>query len=283
MEPKKPIKPVDDRPIPPPIYAQEQESEEEREDEVPEGVPTWYLSFSDMMTNMFVFFALLVSMGTIEQEKFRLMSESLRSAFGSEAKGSGGSHRRLEVIHGTAVVDESSVGSVDEVGALVNKEVGNIMTDVKQFVTKNKMGDKISAHTDYRGVVITISDIVLFPEGEARITSEGIKTIKQIFDMVKELDYEVKIEGHTDNTPIQTERFPSNWELASSRASDVARRLVEAGFPPEKIGVVGYAGFRPKVPNDSPEHRAMNRRIEVVFQRESIRRHMADLLQRPEE
>lgn len=77
------------------------------------------------------------------------------------------------------------------------------------------------------------------------------KTIDQVFDLLQQFNYDVRIEGHTDNSPIHTEQFPSNWELSASRAADVARLLVENGFPPEKLSVVGFAEFHPKVPNTS--------------------------------
>lgn len=268
-------------PAPPTRFIHEPEdSPEPVEEETVEGAPMWYLSFADMMTNMFVFFALLVAIGTVEQEKFKKVADSLRAAFGTEGKGEGGTFRQLDLIHGQTKIDQTSIHAVDEIGALVNKEVNNILTDVKQFVSGHKLGSKISAHSDERGAVITISDVVLFPQGEARITPEGIRIIKQIFEMLKDFDYEVKIEGHTDNSPIKTDRFPSNWELSASRASDVARMLVESGFPPNKLAVEGFAQYRPKVPNDTDEHRAMNRRIEVVFQQSSIRKHMVSFLQK---
>jgi len=112
------------------------------------------------------------------------------------------------------------------------------------------------------------------------MSPEGKKTLKQIFDLLEQFNYHVKIEGHTDNTPIHTEKFPSNWELSASRASNVARMLIEHGFPPEKVSVEGFAEFRPKVLNDSVKNRARNRRIEVVYQRGSIRKRMVDVLRK---
>ena len=88
----------------------------------------------------------------------------------------------------------------------------------------------------------------------------------------------MKIEGHTDNSPIRTDKFPSNWELSSARASNVARMLVDSGFPPSMLSVEGFAEFRPKLPNDNPQNRAVNRRIEIVYQRGSIRKKTVDIL-----
>ncbi|MDP7557162.1 MAG: OmpA family protein [Nitrospinaceae bacterium] len=90
----------------------------------------------------------------------------------------------------------------------------------------------------------------------------------------------MKIEGHTDNAPIRTAHFPSNWELSASRAAEVARMLVTAGFPGEKLSIEGFAQYRLKIPNDSPQSRVVNRRIETVYQRGSIRKNMIDVLRR---
>ena len=112
------------------------------------------------------------------------------------------------------------------------------------------------------------------------MTYTGDEIIKQVFDILQQFSYQVKIEGHTDNAPIRTERFPSNWELSASRAAEVARKLVSAGFPPVQLSIEAFAQYRPKVPNDSRQGRATNRRIEIVYQRGSIRKHMVDILRR---
>ena len=112
------------------------------------------------------------------------------------------------------------------------------------------------------------------------MTNAGNEIIKQVFDLLQQFSYQVKIEGHTDNVPIKTEQYPSNWELSAARAAEVARNLVHAGFPPTQLSIEAFAQYRPKVPNDSRQGRSTNRRIEIVYQRRSIRKHMADILRR---
>ncbi len=109
---------------------------------------------------------------------------------------------------------------------------------------------------------------------------KGTEVIRQVFDLLNQFNYDVKIEGHTDDTPIRTDRFPSNWELSASRAAEVARMFVEPGFSAENLSIEGLAQFRPKVPNTSPMNRATNRRIEIVYQRGSIRKQMVDIIRR---
>ncbi len=257
------------------------EEEEEEAEEGEEGAPAWVMTFADLVTLLMVFFILLFAMGTIEEQKFRQLKASLKAALGTEEIPEAGTREGLDVLKSPDdVLDEDTITAVDEVGAMVVKEVEEIASEVEDFVYKNKLAGQVEVSSDQRGTVITISDVVLFPPGKSRLTFAGKKTIQQVFDLLQQFNYDVRIEGHTDNSPIRTEQFPSNWELSASRAADVARMLVEEGFPPEKLSVVGFAEFQPKVPNTSPKNRAINRRIEIVYQRGSIRSKMIDVLRR---
>ena len=109
---------------------------------------------------------------------------------------------------------------------------------------------------------------------------EKNKQLEASLVQLKQFSYQVKIEGHTDNIDIRTKQYPSNWELSAARAAEVARKLVRAGFGPAKLSLEAFAQYRPKVPNDSRQGRATSRRIEIVYQRGSIRKHMVNILRR---
>ncbi len=257
------------------------EEEEDFEFEESRGVPPWIITFADMVTLLMVFFILLFAIGNVEQEKWRDIKESLREALGADSIEELGTRQGLDVVKQVQTqVDEKTVHAVDEVGAMVNREMEDIISEVEEFVFKNKLSGEVRVSSDPRGAVITISDVVLFPPGSAEMTPQGRKTLRQVFDVLKQFQYNVKIEGHTDNTPIHTLRYPSNWELSAFRASEVAHMMIDDGFPPERLSVEGFAEFRPKVPNTSAENRAINRRIEVVYQRGSIRQRMVKILNR---
>lgn len=257
------------------------EEEEDFEFEESRGVPPWIITFADMVTLLMVFFILLFAIGNVEQEKWRDIKESLREALGADSIEELGTRQGLDVVKQVqTLVDEKTVHAVDEVGAMVNREMEDIISEVEEFVFKNKLSGEVRVSSDPRGAVITISDVVLFPPGSAEMTPQGRKTLRQVFDVLKQFQYNVKIEGHTDNTPIHTLRYPSNWELSAFRASEVAHMMIDDGFPPERLSVEGFAEFRPKVPNTSAENRAINRRIEVVYQRGSIRQRMVKILNR---
>ena len=261
-----------------PEYEENLDDEIEFDTEETRSIPPWVITFADMVTLLMVFFILLFAIGTIEQEKWRQLKESLREALGADAIEEMGTRQGLDVIK--TQVDEQTVHAVDEVGAMVNREMEDIISEVEEFVFKNKLSGEVRVSSDERGAVITISDVVLFPAGSADMTPKGRSTLRQVFEVLKQFNYNVKVEGHTDNTPIHTLRYPSNWELSASRAAEVAHMLIDDGYPPQRLSVEGFAEFRPKVPNTGPENRAINRRIEVVYQRGSIRKHMVQILNR---
>lgn len=245
-------------------------------DEPDEGTPPWVMTFADLVTLLMVFFILLFAMGTIEDEKWRLIKASLKSALGEDVIPEAGTREGLDVIKD--LVAETVVIGVDEVGAMVAKEIEDIASDVEEFVYKNKLAGLVEVSSDERGAIITVSDTVLFPPGAAKVSLPGQSILKRVFDLLRQFDYDVKIEGHTDDIPIATEQYPSNWELSAARAAQVARMLVKEGFPPEKLSVEGFAEFHPKVPNSGASNRAVNRRIEIVYQRGSIKKRMIDIL-----
>lgn len=244
------------------------------------GIAPWVITFADMVTLLMVFFILLFAMGTIEEQKFKQLRDSLRAALGTQEVSELGTREGLDVIKDfeKMQMDKKTIHAVDEVGAMVAKEVKEITSEVEEFVYKNKLSGQVQVSEGERGAVITISDVVLFPPGQARMTYKGKETLKDVFALLQQFNYDVKIEGHTDDTPIRTDRFPSNWELSAGRAAEVARMLIAEGFPPEKLSVEGFAEYRPKVPNTSARNRAINRRIEIVYQRGSIRQRMVNLL-----
>jgi chemotaxis protein MotB len=113
-------------------------------------------------------------------------------------------------------------------------------------------------------LTVRMAEKVLFPSGSATVSAAGKKTLAAIGDALKDVKGRIiRVEGHTDNVPIKTARFPSNWELSSARAIAVVRILQQRGVDPTLLGAAGYAEYQPIAPNDTPEGRAQNRRIEV--------------------
>jgi len=117
-----------------------------------------------------------------------------------------------------------------------------------------------------RGLIVRFAEQVFFDLGEATLKPEAMTALRKIAPVLKELPNALRVEGHTDNWPIRTERFPSNWELSVHRATNVVRFLIEEqGFDPDRLSAAGYAEYRPIRPNDTAENRAVNRRVDIVI------------------
>jgi chemotaxis protein MotB len=113
--------------------------------------------------------------------------------------------------------------------------------------------------------MITLQDAILFHSGIAEINSRAYPTLDGIIANIKDMSHPIRIEGHTDDDPIHTGRYPSNWELSTARAVNVLKYFVDKGkTPPERLSAVGYGESRSVFPNDTPEHKAKNRRVEIV-------------------
>lgn len=115
------------------------------------------------------------------------------------------------------------------------------------------------------GVVVSLSEAGFFAPGDALIGSEAESVIETLAASVRENKTRIRIEGHTDSTPISNARYPSNWELSTARASSVLSKLIDHGIQPERLSAAGYGGFQPIAENSTPEGRAQNRRVDIVI------------------
>lgn len=244
------------------------------EDEAEEA-PAWITTFSDLMSLLLTFFVLLFSMASLNEQKFKQVLESIQSALGVEQVPQAGTREGLEML---SKESKAQPDAVDELGGMVQKELDQIKSEVEEFIMKNKLGGQVRAEVDGRGAVITISDVVIFPVGEAEVTPSGLKVLDKIVDILKQFPYRVRVEGHTDNIPIHTPKYPSNWELSTARAARIVRYFIEHGIDPQRLSAEGFAHYRPIASNDTPEGRAKNRRVEIVYVREDIINKFAKVL-----
>jgi chemotaxis protein MotB len=148
--------------------------------------------------------------------------------------------------------------------AALNKNVQNAAQQIKEMMEKGEMAGQVEINKE--GLRITLEEqgnLPFFESGKADLTEQITNNIDKIYPILKKLsnDYEIIVEGHTDNVPIYTKQFQSNWELSTARATSVVRYLVSKGIDPRKISAIGYGEYRPIAPNDTPENRQKNRRV----------------------
>lgn len=240
------------------------------------GSPEWMATFADLVTLLMCFFVLLFAMSTTQQETFKELVESLRSALGVQTVPETGTREGL-VMHAVPSQEQSDTQQVDELGGMIQKEMDEVVSEVKELILFNKLGGLVNVSESEDGVVITLSDMLMFSAGESDVSEQGLEVLRKVAGILSQLAYHVKVKGHTDNSPINSARFPSNWELSSSRAGSVVRRLVSYGVDPGLISAEGYAQYRPVATNDTAQGRASNRRVEIVYERDAIARSFAGM------
>jgi len=223
-----------------------------------ENAERWLLTYADMITLLMAFFIMMYSMSVMNLEKFNEAAFSIRSGFGGTLKG--GKHLlRSEPGSGAGI---SVIPHIFE----HERPLHEVKAELTGYSEKNKITDKVSVTQDKRGVVISISaDNMLFDAGSAEIRSAAFPVLNQVAKNVKKLPNQIMIEGHTCNIPIHTLSYPSNWELSAARASSMVRYLAQRGVQPARLMAVGYGETRPRMPNDTEAHRAMNRRVDIVI------------------
>ena len=236
----------------------------------------WLMTYADLVTLLMCFFVLLFAMSTTQQETYKELVKSLRSALGVQQIPETGTREGL-TMRPVPSEEPTETQKVDEMGAMIEKEMDEIVSEVRELVMFNKLGGMVTVSKTELGVVITMSDLLLFKKGGTQLSPRGRDILEKASTVLKRFSYHIKIKGHTDNTPINTRCFPSNWELSSARAGTVVRILVDKGIDPNLISATGYAQYHPVATNDTEEGRARNRRVEIVYERDSIARELSGM------
>ncbi|MFA5384599.1 MAG: flagellar motor protein MotB [Eubacteriales bacterium] len=226
------------------------------------GSERWLVTYADLITLLLIFFIVMYSLGQLDLEKFKYLSQSL-----SQAMGGGG----MVLMNGGP---SASTGQSGSRLPIPEKDQQDLMTlsDIKKqltsYIEKSGLQLKVSVSNESRGIVISFQEEVLFVIGSSELTQQAGEIIKQIAPMLRKVPNYIRVEGHTCNLPINSPNYPSNWELSSARATTVVKELInEHSFPPERLSASAYGEYRPMVPNDTEAHRQMNRRVDIVILR----------------
>jgi chemotaxis protein MotB len=224
--------------------------------------PGWLTTFNDLVTLLMVFFVLLFTMGSMDNQKLKDFQYALQSGLGILGEGS-----QVSIAVKDARQDPDKV----EILAQAEGEV----EPVDEQEAENPIGEALKDFTDEPGIDvrysnqgahITFEDFLLFDFGKADINPGGLAFLDKMATLIHKIPHPVRVEGHTDNIPIHTARFPSNWELSIARAVSVVKYFAGSGkINPQRLSAVGYGDTRPLVANDSPANRTRNRRVEIVL------------------
>ncbi len=214
-----------------------------------ENVERWMVSYADFVTLLFCFFTAMYAISNVDTNKLGKFVESMRTAFNI----SGSRGNAFSVIEGVQVFMPTDV----ELESSIKEMLGTL-------ISKSKGG--IDVRRDQRGVIISVVDKFFFESGSADLKKSSKEVLDKIAEVLKQSTNMIRIEGHTDNVPINNDRFPSNWELSAARAINVAKYFIRThNIQPERLTTIGYSEYRPVASNDTPEGRAKNRRVDIVL------------------
>jgi chemotaxis protein MotB len=214
-----------------------------------ENSERWLLTYADLITLLLGLFVILYAMSKIDAGKYAEIVNAMGGVFGS-SKG---------VMAGNNGVVSSQI-------PLIQNERQKIAQDLRSALHLESKKLPIAISSNERGITVHIMDELLFASGSAEIKQSSMPALDSLARVLATLPNDVRVEGHTDNLPISTSAYPSNWHLSVARAVSIAYYLIQVhSLNPEKVAAVGFAEYQPLVPNDSDVHRAQNRRVDIVI------------------
>ncbi|MES9830060.1 MAG: type VI secretion system protein TssL, long form [Candidatus Thiodiazotropha sp.] len=271
----------------------------------PDGLPPWLATFADLMSLLMCFFVLLLSFAEIDAARFKKMAESMKDAFGVQreipvmdvVKGTSVVMQEFspgkpeptpieELRQQTTDVEKDFLQSEDQrseaeeqqdldidaakaaMQAQIEEEVKEQAEELQEMLDSEITEGLLDVETEDTKIIIRIQEKGSFPSGRATLNPDFFEVISKITDVIANTPGKIVVAGHTDNIPISTRRFRSNWELSSARAVTVVHAMLSnAAIDEGRFLIQGYADSQPLVVNDTSENRAQNRRVELVLQR----------------
>ena len=247
----------------------------------------WLTTFNDVITLLMVFFVLMFSMSSIDTKKIKNFQHSLQSGLGVLNEGKKTSVSVVEAVNRKKILNNTSIDKninssarkaiEDESKAKyikineTDKNMEKVSKAVEEYIKNLNAESGIGVAINENGALITLEDSLLFKVGVAEIEPGGFEVLNKVIKGVDMIASHIRVEGHTDNLPIKTEKFPSNWELSTARAVNVLKYFIYTGNIPAKIiSAVGYGASKPVCNNLTAENRAKNRRVDIVLETGNI-------------
>jgi chemotaxis protein MotB len=232
----------------------------------------WLVSYADFITLLFAFFVVMYALSSINEGKYRVMSDSISSAFRSIPGLS--QSAQVGVNPGTGQPISIAIpakrlppnAKTDPTQVAKRERLKNVAKDLNKALAPLVAEGKVTVTEGALGITVDINASVLFASGDARLDLGAVRALAAVAQILVATDFPIIVEGHTDNTPINTPQFPSNWELSGMRASSVVRLFIETGVDGKRLTATGYADQRPLADNATPEGRQRNRRVAITIE-----------------
>lgn len=235
-------------------------------EEKKENRERWLITYADLITLLMIFFIMLYTMAKVDTKKFAAISQSLKEAIGA------GQVQKIDIVQlnsGTSAVLLNPTGALPE-----NKGGDAILQDPKLKEAKKNLDKQLEGLvqqnnaqviTDERGIVIRVASKSLFSSGSADVLQDAQRELLKIAAILEPLENQIRVEGFTDSQPINSPKYPSNWELSGARAFNVLKFIISnSKIPPDRIAAVGYGEYRPVNKDNKSSDRPEDRRVDIV-------------------
>ncbi len=229
-----------------------------------ENSERWLVSYADFITLLMVMFVVFYSMGQTDVKKYKALAEQMREAFTV----GGGPAKVIDTnINSSAGTVEDGTSKPIVVPGIPesppkSEEVAGRLT---QMLSQTGLGNEVSVQTNIEGVLISLSEKLTFKPGTIELSPEALPVLQTISGMVVPISNQIRLVGHTDNSPPADPHFQTNWELSFARAKFIADILLKAGVNPQRIIVSGRGEYDPIFPNDTDAHRSLNGRVDIII------------------
>jgi len=226
------------------------------------GGDRWLVSYADFITLLMVLFVVLYSMGQVDVEKYKMLAENLRSAF------AGGGPVKVvssNISTGGGTSKDGAPNPIVVPGIPQKPPISEeVAGDLAAMLAASNLGSEVSVQTSIDGVLISLSEKLLFPAGSSVLQDSAYPVLDTIIGMLKTTENQIKIVGHTDDLQPSNSDYSNNWDLSLGRAMMIGDYMIDSGISPNRLIITGRGEFDPIFPNDSPEHRALNSRADIV-------------------
>lgn len=219
-----------------------------RQDEEDVNLDSWLATYSDTITLLLTFFILLYSISVVDSQKLSELSNALQQSL----KGN---------------VEVTELENLEDLQVQQgNSEYEDLSEKLENIIQSNNLTDVIKIREEERGIVLQLDETILFDSAEADLKSYSTDILDQVTSIIESVDNDILVEGNADNVPMYSEEFKSNWELSTARAVNVVKYFVSTkNIDPTRFSVKGYGEYNPLVGNDTPENRAINRRVDILI------------------
>jgi chemotaxis protein MotB len=250
----------------------------------------WLISYADFITLLFAFFVVLYASSQVDKRKVGMLALAIQVAFqqmgvfqASTTQVPIDSSKPMPFRTAQAIENTERTASLGQIASrpdgslgtgIENGDLDKLQAELETVLAPEISRKEIALRREPDGLVISLREVGFFRSGSAQIKSTSVGALDRIANMLIKRGYRLRIEGHTDNEPIHNAQFPSNWELSTSRATEIVRLLiVRDGFSPDRLSAAGFAEYHPVATNFTKEGRGMNRRVDIIVLGQSLSEH----------